>query len=172
MDMTIPYEERITSYSLEELNSITHRLDREKYPDRYDAVLKEMEERNRRGEVISRAGFDAFLAKSVPLNVGIRVWWCYTWRFVLAQLIIVLPLQLFFMFLAHKFNTDPRALKIVLLVLGLVLNTALGIFIISQALGKRYSDFDIFLRTRGSSQPSPGTYPSKAADGLTGNAQE
>jgi hypothetical protein len=83
------YKNRICAYSRDDLEAVKEQIDKEKYPERYLAVLEEIEEREKGGVLLTVRGRSSFFGKTVPFGISLRIWWCFFWRFVLGSLVLV-----------------------------------------------------------------------------------
>ena len=148
MEEHLNYEDRIKRYSLSDLYEASRIIDKEKHPDRYQLLLKEIDERTQGGEIIPKINHHAFFASSVPWNVGVRVWWHFAWRMALIQLFLILPVNLVALSIGHKLNSNMKMINLLIFVFGIMLSCLFGIFVMKHTLAKEYSDFTIVIKKR------------------------
>lgn len=140
------YTPNYADYTLEQLLECQQRVDGSKYPERKASIDREIVLRRDAGELDLNPAFEEFVASGVPLPVAAAVWWCFFWRFVVALALCVV----LFTIVIWGFTVVLSPSSTTLTLCGLVYYgcsvPALGVFVMRQALAKKYQGYKIFLR--------------------------
>ena len=137
------YEPDYTEYSLNQLYDCLHHINATKYPRRFEKLQQEIELRTEKGETLSDGSLEQFLAADIPLSLGFRAWWCFTWRSCAAAA----PLAALFACLL-KINSvldllPPVVMTTFQAAYCLLALTAAGTIVMMQVLAKGYNGYRI-----------------------------
>ena len=145
-----------SEYSIEDLNSSLQHIDREAYPDRFKTIQEEIQKRESAGFVLSAEdNTSQLLAPHISFSkVGLRVWWCFMWRFGLAYFLLQIPVNMVFFtfFDASEFASSPPYRVALLYTLLIIMHGALcvllGGFFMKQTLAKNYKGFRLVIQQK------------------------
>lgn len=135
------YEPDYTEYSLNQLYDCKKHINSRKYPQRFSRLQKEIALRTERGEALTDRTINELFAVDVPLTLGFRSWWCFTWRSAAAGILLfalltgLLKINAVFHLLPHF------ALPAMQFIYWIVVIPIAGTCIMMQVLAKRYSGY-------------------------------
>lgn len=141
------YMPEYKEYSLWELHEALDSLNKEKYPERREIIEKELERRKSAGEVLSFYTRHVFWPHEIPINLGFRLWWGFTWRTTVALIAIsYLSWLVGTNFgLQTGFLIQTEFLIIRTSLISIISIPIIGTFFIVKALAKKYSNFRIYV---------------------------
>lgn len=135
------FEPDYTDYSLDQLHDCLAHINQENYPERYQRIQQEIALRQAAGEVLSDPSLNELIAVDVPLSLGIRAWWCFTWRVTLASLAATLLFLGFAKINALLRLFSPATMEIMYLMYNGIVFILAGTLIMMQVLAKRYQGY-------------------------------
>lgn len=140
------------NYSIRELLEARQGVDQALYPERAEAIEKELSYRQSAGYAISVSSpADRFFAKHIPFyEVALPIWWQCAWRFLVVNVLALLVIYLPFSMLIDLLSLPKSVLLILVVIINLVIPVYAGSFIIRQALAAKYKHFNIEITRKNS----------------------
>lgn len=137
------HEPNYEDYSLEQLHDCLNHINRDKYPDRFLVLKKEITLRTHKGESFSDPTLDELIPASIPYSLGLRAWWSFTWRIVLFGGMFFFLLNML-VWANVIYNLVPPETVMVLQIIAIGFFLLLcGPLIMMQVLAKRYPGYRI-----------------------------
>jgi len=134
---------RYQEYSLAQLEDCLEHINREKYPERFIMLSREIELRKERGECAVDPTVNVLTGADAPFFLALQLWWCCTWRLLLGAAAISLPLLLLARLNATLSLLSAEMLVLILVVTGLLFFLFAGPIVTMQALARPYGNYQI-----------------------------
>jgi hypothetical protein len=137
------HEPDYTDYSLDQLYDCLDHINSEKYPLRFEQLQQEIALRSEAGEICSDPVLNELTAIDVPVTLGFRALYCFSWRFSIAAGLFVIVI-----FGASRLNDflhllPPSMLLTCEIIFAVVFFSIAGTIIMMQVLSKRYPGYRI-----------------------------
>lgn len=133
-------------YTINELYDCERNINQEKFPDRYQIIKEEIKLRTERGELPSDKVINGIFSEDVPKLLSLKIWWSFLWRSTLISLILSLILWGITFLINKIVGYSFPILPIIVSIFNILCFPLIGVWAMSQALGKRYENMKIYFR--------------------------